>query len=253
LIAADVPPSLHHEAPSARCLEPARHYRCPNLTMGPPARLQLRRSRRGRLLLLMDNYLVNEGPGRVHFVGRRTAEYKMKATQIVERTGGRTSLPVETGAKLTWKHVDHYRGNYWKFENAARFELYKLDAIGHRTKLYKLGPKQDYCLRDLFRFRGGPTVPKRPVFGACSQDFTARRDTLGIAVGWADGYPYSYPENWIDVTGRTGCFVVVHRADPLNHVLETDETDNESHKVVRLPYRRGDQRCPRYRGPEADA
>jgi hypothetical protein len=249
---ADVPHPVQQTAPVARCHEPARHYRCPNLVMARPSRLVLRRTPKGRLLLLMDNYLVNRGPGRVQFRGHRASEYVMDAVQIVDRTGGRFPLPVQTGATLVWKHVDSYRGSYWKFSNAARFELYKLDITGHRTKLYRYGPKQDYCLRDLFRFGRGSAVPPGPVFGACSQNFRASRDTLGISVGWADGYPYSYPENWIDVTGRRGCFVVVHRADPLNHVLETDEDDNTAHRVVRLPYRPGDQHCPRYRGPEVD-
>ena len=221
--------------------------------MAPPQRLTLRRTRGGRLLLLMDNYLVNRGPGRVQCRGHRTSEYKMDAVQIVDRTGGRSPIPVITGAKLVWHYVDSYRGSYWKFSNAARFELYKLNDDGHRGRLYRVGPKQDYCLRDLFRFGVGPSVPRGPSFGACSQDFKASRDTLGISVGWADGYPYSYPQNWIDVTGRRGCFVVIHRADPLNHVLETSEADNTSHRVVRLPYRSGNQHCPRYRGPETDA
>jgi hypothetical protein len=174
----------------------------------------------------------------------------MDAVQIVDRSGGRGPIPVVTGAKLTWHYVDYSRGAYWKFQNAARFELWKLDIDGHRTRLFKVGPKQDYCLRDLFKF-GSRTgrMPRGPQFGACSQDLGATVDTLGISIGWADGYPYSYPQNWIDVTGRKGCFVIVHRADPQNHVLETDEKDNISHRVVRLPYRgAGNQHCPRYRG-----
>jgi hypothetical protein len=73
-------------------------------------------------------------------------------------------------------------------------------------------------------------------------------DTLGVSVGWADGYPYTYPQNWVDVTGRRGCFAVVQRADPLNHMLETDESDNVSVRIVRLPVSRRPPPCPRYRG-----
>ena len=43
-----------------------------------------------------------------------------------------------------------------------------------------------------------------------------RRITLGASVGWADIYPPSYPEQWIDVTGLRGCFAYVHIADPEN-------------------------------------
>jgi len=252
-VLADVPHPVQQSAPAGRCGNPALHLRCPNLVMSPPSRLVMHRTPEGRMLLRMDNYLVNRGPGRVQLRGHRSSQYAMTAVQVVDRTGGRTPVRVITGAKLVWHYVDSYRGSFWKFSHAARFELYKLDTIGHRTKLYRTGPKQDYCLRDLFRFGVGHTVPRGPVFGACSQNFRATTDTLGISVGWADGYPYSYPQNWIDVTGRSGCFVIVHRADPLNHVMETNENDNTSHRVVRLPYRPGAQRCPAYRGPEADA
>jgi hypothetical protein len=241
---ADRPPV--QTAPVERCHEPARHYRCPNLVMAPASRLVMRRTAGGRMLLLMDNYLINRGPGRVQFRGHRSSRYKMDAVQIVDRSGGRSPLPVVTGAKLVWHYVDGSRGSYWKFSNAARFELWKLDIDGHRTRLYRVGPKQDYCLRDLFRF--GRTARAGPYFGACSQNLGLTVDGLGISVGWADGYPYSYPQNWIDITGRKGCFVIVHRADPQNHVLETNEDDNTSHRVVRLPYRPGNQHCPRYRG-----
>ena len=252
---ADAPHPIQQTAPADRCANPALHYRCPNLVMGLPSRLTLRRTPSGRMLLLMDNYLINRGPGRVQFRGHRTSEYKMDAVQVVDRAGGRSPIGVITGAKLVWHYVDRYRGSYWKFSNAARFLLYKLDVNGFRTKLYRVGPKQDYCLRDLFRFpqtaTGGAPVRRGPFFGPCSQNLRAAVDTLGISVGWADGYPYSYPQNFIDITGRSGCFVIVHRADPLNHVMETNENVNTSHRVVRLPYRPGHQHCPNYRGPAA--
>lgn len=236
------------QAPVDRCHEPARRYVCPNLVMTVPQRLTVRRTGGGRTLLLMDNYLYNRGPGRVQFRGHRSSRYLMDAVQIVDRSGGRSPIPVQTGAKLTWKYVDATRGNFWKFKNAARFELWRLNARGQRTRLLRFGPKLDYCLRDLFRFGRGPRVRQGPFFGACSQDLGATVDTLGISVGWADGYPYTYPQNWIDVSGLRGCHLIIHRADPLNHVLETNESDNTNFMVVRLPYRPGNQHCPAYNG-----
>src|SRR6476469_5262358 len=178
--------------------------------MTMPTRLVVRRTSGGRALLLMDNYLYNRGPGRVQFRGHRSERYRMDAVQLVDRSGGRAPIPVQTGAKLTWKYVDSRRGTFWKFQNAARFELWRLNAEGRRVRLLRFGPKLDYCLRDLFRFGRGATVRRGP---------------------------YTYPQNWVDVTGLRGCHVIIHRADPLNHVLETNEDDNTNHKVVRLPYR----------------
>ena len=64
-------------------------------------------------------------------------------------------------------------------------------------------------------------------------------------MGWADVYPSTYADNWIDVTGFRGCFAVVHRADPEQHIFESNEANNVSSKIVRLPYKPGPQRCPR--------
>ena len=111
------------------------------------------------------------------------------------------------------------------------------------------GPKLDYCLRDLFPAGRGPRPPLR--YGACSTDHSRRRVTLGISVRWADAYPAHYPENWIDVTGRRGCFTVVQRADPAQVVRESDETDNVGVRVVRLPYRPGPAALPAPRGLRA--
>lgn len=242
------PAAASPPAPVDPCRAPAKHLVCPNLEMPPATNLSVRRTAGGRSLLQMDNYIVNVGPGRVQFRGRRNGRYTMEGLQVIDRSGGRRPVAYRTGAALTWKYVDGRRGSFWKFRNAARFELWKVDARGYRTRYLRAGPKLDYCLRDLFRRHTGAAVPLGPRFGACSQRLSARTVTLGISVGWADGYPADYPQNWIDVTGSHGCYAVVQRADPLNHVMETREGDNVSVRVVRLPYRPGPQRCPRYRG-----
>jgi hypothetical protein len=239
-------------APVQLCHDPGQHLVCPNLVMPPASRLMLRRTAGGRRLLQMDNYLVNAGYGDVIIRGHRTGRYTMEGVQLIERSGGRGLARVKTGAVLTWKYVDTTRGNFWKFRHAARFELWGMNTRGERTRWVRTGPKLDYCLRDLFRMgpRKGSTVPAGPRYGACSQDLGATTDILGIASGWADGYPYSYPQNYIDVTGLRGCYVIIQRADPYNGIVETSEKDNTSHQVVKLPYRRGSggSGCPRYRG-----
>ena len=84
------------------------------------------------------------------------------------------------------------------------------------------------------------------MYPACNQSPTKQQVTLGTSVGWADVYPASYPGNIIDVTGLNGCFVVLHRADPAHHIIESSEANNVSARVVRLPYKPGPQGCPAY-------
>ncbi|HEX6745146.1 MAG TPA: hypothetical protein VF087_13060 [Solirubrobacteraceae bacterium] len=231
------------------CHEPGLALRCPDLVMAPPSHLRMSRSpSRRRVVLRMENRIVNLGAGPAELFGERVSRSEMRARQVVSDPAGRR-YRIVTGAELYFKSVPTRGGSYWKFKDAARFELWAIDPTGRRTTLVRTGPKHDYCLRDLDRVRGGPTVRRKRFFGACNQRASTRQITLGTSVGWADVYPASYPDNWIDVTGLSGCFAVVHRADPGDGIFESDENNNASSKVVRLPYAPGPQGCPRLAPP----
>jgi hypothetical protein len=227
------------------CQDPGLALRCPDLVMAPPSHMRVSRSPSGkRVVLRMENRIVNLGAGPVEFFGQRSSPTEMTARQVVvDAAGGRHRIA--TGAELYFKSVPTRGGSYWKFQHAARFELWAVDLMANRTQLVRVGPKLDYCLRDRRRVRSGPTVRRQPRFGGCNQTATKREVTLGTSPGWADVYPASYPDNWIDVTGLTGCFAVVQRVDPDHHILESNEADNVSSKIVRLPFKPGPQHCPR--------
>jgi hypothetical protein len=223
--------------------------RCPDLVMAPPSKLSLATSPSGRRAVLrMENRIVNLGQGPAELFGTRRDYSFMDARQVIADALG-VRRRYETGAELEYTSVPSRGGDYWKFRHAARFELWRVDAAGVRTERVAIGPKLNYCLRDLKRVRSFAGVPRRFVFGACNQSSVARTATLGTSVGWADVYPYTYPQNWIDVTGRRGCFSIIHRADPRNGIWELDEGNNASSITVRLPYRPGPQRCPRPLAP----
>jgi hypothetical protein len=234
-------------APLTPCQDPALALRCPDLVMAPPSHLRVEKTKAGRRVLRMENRIVNVGQIPAEFFAQRVGPREMHARQVIVDGAG-VRRRVETGAELYYTSVPSRGGDYWKFENAARFELWALGPDGRRTGLARVGPKLNYCLRDLERVRRWPRVPRRRVFGACNQSIRKTEVTLGTSVGWADVYPASYPGNLIDVTGLEGCFVVLHRVDPERHVLEISEANNVSSKVVRLPYRRGAQGCPPYTG-----
>jgi Lysyl oxidase len=244
LIAVAALAALAAAAPSP-CADPALALRCPDLVMAPPSHLRLSRSpSRTHVVLRMENRIVNIGAGPVEFFGQRVAPLEMHARQVIADAAG-VRRRIETGAELYYKSVPSRGGSYWKFQHAARFELWAVDLTAHRTQLVRVGPKLDYCLRDLRRVRTGPTVRRHRFFQACNQRAGKREVTLGTSVGWADVYPSSYPDNWIDVTGLSGCFAIVHRVDPERHILEANEANNVSSKIVRLPFKPGPQRCPR--------
>jgi hypothetical protein len=228
------------------CPDPAQALRCPDLVMGVPTHLSLDRKRDGRRFLRMENKIVNIGTGPAELFARRIARKEMTGEQVItDAAGGRRRIA--TGAEVYYTSVPTRGGDYWKFDQAARFELWSQLPDGRPGALVRVGPKLRYCLRDLRRIRGDlPRAPRGRVFGACNQRASKREVTLGTSVGWADIYPASYPGNVIDVTGLRGCFVIRHVADPQNHIFEINEANNVSVRVVRLPYKPGRQGCPAF-------
>ncbi len=220
------------------CIGPfAAGLRCPDMVMRRPWGLYLdKRSKRGRALLRAGNVIDSVGAGPVELHGVRSSRVFMDARQRIHKRGG-GRLAVRTGARLRLKfaHLSRY---WWKFFDAARFELWRVDARGRRSEKVRTGPKVSYCLRDLTHTR--PSLrrsPYLPVYPACNTNPKRQRVTLGTSPGWADIYPPAYPEQWIDVTGLHGCFAYVHIADPENGVYESDEDNNEAQLIVRLPFR----------------
>jgi hypothetical protein len=225
------------------CLgERAERLRCPDLVMRQPYGLYTDRlTKPGHTVLRAGNSIDSAGAGPAELHGVGGGPPFMPARQrIYKRSGGR--IGIRTGARLQFKFA-HQQLYWWKFYDAARFELWRLDADGRRTRRVRTGPKVAYCLRDLSRTR--PRLRRSPpgrVYPACSTNGRAKRVTLGTSVGWADVYPPAYPEQWIDVTGLRGCFAYVHIADPENGIYESNEDNNEAQVVVRLPFRPGETR-----------
>jgi Lysyl oxidase len=231
--------------PPNPCLDARQRpaLRCPDLVMRKPFGLRVDFfTRPGRVLLRAGNSIDSVGRGPAELRGVRTHRYFMRGRQRIYRVGG-GHIGLNTGARLFFKYVLG-QGRYWKFRDAARFALWRLNAAGVAVRRVRTGPKVSYCLRDLSRSRPRRArSPRRRVYPACNRSFSKRRVTLGTSVGWSDVYPPSYPEQWIDVTGLRGCFSYRHTADPRDGIYESKETNNTAAVTVRLPFRPGRQRC----------
>jgi hypothetical protein len=220
------------------CIGPrAKKLRCPDLVMRRPWGLYAERfTKAGHTVLRDGNVIDSVGAGPAELLGIRIGPWFMRGRQrIYTRDGGR--IGVNTGARLQFKFA-HQSRYWWKFYNAARFELWRVDGEGKRMRKVRTGPKVAYCLRDLTHTRA--LLPRSPLFAhypACSNNSRAQHVTLGTSPGWADIYPPFYPEQWIDVTGLHGCFAYVHIADPENGIFESNEDNNEAQAIIRLPYR----------------
>lgn len=101
----------------------------------------------------------------------------------------------------------------------------------------RTSPKLNYCLRDLTRTQAGRRSPPYRVYPGCNQNPFRDRVALGTSVGWSDVYPAAYHQQWIDVAGLRGCFAYKMIVDPQGLLFESNEDDNTSQRLVRLPYR----------------
>ena len=217
--------------------EDADVLRCPNLRMAKPAGLYMSKGKNGRLRLHATNNIKSRGEGPLEVRGKRSGKRTMTVRQVIYTTGGDRRFFASNG-RLVFYNIPG-QGPYWKFNKAARFEIWTLGADGKREAVIRMGPKLNYCFRDLKRTKPSPRSPQNPVYPACSQDPSKRFRTLGTSVGWSDIYPASYHENWINVRGLRGCFAFVHRADPANNLYENNEKDNVGARRIRLPARGG--------------
>jgi hypothetical protein len=230
------------EAAENPCLGPkAASLRCPDLQMRRPFDLLIEHTAGGRSLLRATSAIKNRGRGPVELHGKLIGFRRMRVRQRIYGAGHK-HIGVRTGGHVYFYYIPG-QGRYWKFVNAARFELWSVNGKGRHKRLVRTGPKVYYCFRDLTRANPSARTPKGRVYSGCNQSPSKRRVTLGTSVGWSDIYPSDYYEQYIDVTGLRGCFAYVLIADPKNHIYESHEGNNDAQRIVRLPFERGPGPC----------
>jgi hypothetical protein len=219
----------------------AQRLLCPNLRIGVPSDLYVQTGG-GRVLLRATSNVKSRGRGPIELHGHRNGSRSMRVNQRIYRAGG-GHVTMRTPASLRFTDVGSYfGGHYWKLHQLARFELWRVDAHRRPVRLVRVGPKLNYCLRDLDLTRPGRRAPASAHYPGCNQNPFQDRVTLGTSVGWSDIYPAGYSKQWIPVKGLRGCFAFVMRVDPHGLLYESNENDNTSRRLVRLPFR-GDVGC----------
>jgi hypothetical protein len=213
----------------------ARRLLCPNLRIGKPSEIYVD-SYDGKTLLRATSDVESRGKGPMELRGHRDGRRTMRVDERIHRKGGGL-LVLRTHATLHFTDVGSYfGGSYWKVHQLARFELRRVGPQGRIGRVVRTSPKLNYCLRDLEHTRPGKRSPSSAHYPGCDQDPYADAVTLGTSVGWSDVYPADYDKQWIDVTGLRGCFAFTMTVDPFNLLYESNERDNTSRRLVRLPY-----------------
>lgn len=209
---------------------------CPDLSMRKPFDLWFSRTPGGRLILHAANDIQSRGAGPLEIRGHKhkpnTKPNRMKTRQIIHKRGP-GKYRREASGHLVFYPIP-YQGRYWKYAHAARFEMWKLNGDREKVKRVRVGPKADYCFRDLQRTKPSGRSPGYPVYPGCSQDMGISGVTLGTSVGWSDVYPSNYDDNLINVTGLKGCYLFRQLADPKNQLSELNEKNNIGKRRLRL-------------------
>lgn len=243
LAAFAIPPAaLAPAAPGADsaenpCLGKERQLlRCPNLRIGPPTELYTQYAGGGRVLLRATSDVRSRGLGPMELHGRRNGWRTMRVNQRIYRKDG-GHIDLRTDATLRFTTVGAYwGGSYWKVHELARFELRRVEPDGSLGPVVRVGPKLNYCLRDLELTRPGARSPSSRHYPGCNQNPYRNRVTLGTSVGWSDIYPAPYDKQWIQVGGLRGCFAFEMIVDPQHLLYESNEDDNSSRRLLRLPF-----------------
>jgi hypothetical protein len=224
------------------CIGPeARFLLCPNLKIAPPSELYVQTAGR-QVRLRATSDVQSRGLGPMELRGRRDGRRSMKTNQRIYKKGnGHITVPSE--AKLRFTYVGTYfGGSYWKVHQLAMFELIRVRPDGSLGRVVRTSPKLNYCLRDLTHTQNSRRSPDGRVYPGCNQNPFRDRVALGTSVGWSDIYPAAYHQQWIDVAGLRGCFAYRMIVDPKENLFESNENDNMSQRLVRLPYR-GEPGC----------
>jgi hypothetical protein len=234
---AALPVAASQAEPANPCAGPeARHLLCPNLRIGPPSDLYVQDAGRGRQLLRATSDVRSRGRGPIELRGHRSGWRTMRANQRIYRAGG-GHVDVRTGASLRFTDVGTYfGGSYWKVHQLARFELRRASPGGRLGPVVRTGPKLNYCLRDLERTRPGARSPSSRHYPGCDQNPYQDHVVLGTSVGWSDIYPADYDKQWINIAGLRGCFALTMTVDPQQLLFESNERDNTSRRLLRLPF-----------------
>ena len=125
--------------------------------------------------------------------------------------------------------VFHPRHNHWHFDAASR---YSLVPANDQTSVSR-HRKTSFCLRDSRRVPVPWGAAKRygAYYGSCDQN-----NPQGIMIGWADVYQSFLPGQALRLPNRmpNGRYCVRVVVDPLDQLVESDDTDNSSVRAIRI-------------------
>jgi len=202
----------------------------PDLRTLSPSGLSIANAKRKTKDLRFDYAAENAGPGVLELTSRSedcdgdgVVSNDRTAIQRIYKDSdgnGYFTRGADTGydTQTVGCFVFHPKHHHWHLENFARYELQTLSGA-----LVGTTDKVSFCLGDNFRTNSGlPGSPTGPYFSVCSRD-----SDQGLSIGWTDVYGAQLEGQSITLdSSTTGTYCLVETADPLNHIAESNESNN---------------------------
>jgi hypothetical protein len=203
----------------------------PDLKQEAPTELELTAAKGPhgdrRIRLGFRSATENIGLGPLEIAGHRPdrATPLMQATQLIRLSNGSTLEHAGAGSLRYIRLGDH---QHWHLDDFMRYELRR--ASDNRSMRPSL--KTGFCLGDRFNldiFSRLPNEPPHAIFTSECGFHHPRQLNIreGISVGHADYYAATIEGQYMDFTTLPrGKYWLIHRADPENRLLESDESNN---------------------------
>jgi Lysyl oxidase len=139
------------------------------------------------------------------------------------------------------EYVLHPTHAHFHYANFAQGHIWKSNKKGKKRgkQPVRSGNKAGFCLIDIEDHRQGTEYDQEGHYNDLDTCFplTAEGASLsqvnGLSVGWADVYGSSLTDQYIEVTGvRDGYYLLEVEVDPLDTVLELDNSDNSAYSLI---------------------
>lgn len=202
----------------------------PDIVEGVPAHLNIQNKQKQEILRFTTEH-INIGDGALQVrsnsdIGPCTVDGESydqctEAVQEVLDADGNVVYTQISGYAVF--HPDH---NHWHQTGVADFILYA--GSGTDGAVVAEASKTTYCLID---------YDKTDLVHANNTRvyFDCNAELQGISVGWSDEYHHSTHGQSLDITGlAVGTYTLEFVADPLDHWLELDESNNTSWSTFKL-------------------
>jgi Lysyl oxidase len=206
----------------------------PDLDQASPSALSLRREGRRTLLVFgsaVDN--VGTGPLLIEANRRSRSDARMQARQAIVRSD-RSRVYRDLGRLLWYERAETH--SHWHLHHFARYELRTADGSDRLLRSTKMG----FCLGDRYDANRRVRMRGEPAEAVWTHECGRGRPDLltlseGISVGFGDDYDPYLEGQYVDVTRLpAGRYVLVHTANYVRHLRESDYGNNSASVLLAL-------------------